>query len=188
MKAIIKNQVSNAVNYGGQKELVSTWNVIGKIKGELKTVVTARCYMGRSRSASTVYASVWIHGDDIYTSGHGSAGGYGYHKESAAIDDAITSAGIELYGSAYADKDGMVRDSIPNPNFSQQEMDKAYEISAAEGNKYLHANPRSLYVRVKEKTKNRTNISGVGSAAIECALLAIAKSAGAKGKLLITTN
>ena len=31
-----------------------------------------------------------------------SAGGYGYHKESAALDSAIKSAGIELYGSNYS--------------------------------------------------------------------------------------
>lgn len=51
------------------------------------------------RSASVVYCSVWIrqpgHGSPSFA-GHGSAGGYGYHKESAALEAAMHSAGIKL--------------------------------------------------------------------------------------------
>jgi hypothetical protein len=58
--------------------------------------------MGRSPSASVVYASVWAFGNGKDSvSGYGTAGGYGYHKESAAIANAINSAGIELYGDPY---------------------------------------------------------------------------------------
>ena len=93
MKATIGKNVSNAVNYKGQKELVKSYNVI---TDTLREIIIARCYMGRSASASTVYASIWIQPSGIYTSGKGKAGGYGYHKESAAIADAIESAGITL--------------------------------------------------------------------------------------------
>lgn len=56
-----------------------------------------RCYMGRSASASVVYAVLWVRcADGHWTSGSGHAGGYGYHKESAAIADAISSAGVTL--------------------------------------------------------------------------------------------
>lgn len=55
-----------------------------------------RCWMGRSRNASVVYCTVWVWADRLYTSGHGTAGGYGYHKESAALGEAIRSAGIKL--------------------------------------------------------------------------------------------
>jgi hypothetical protein len=59
------------------------------------TVIDARIYMGRSSQASTVYASVWIHTrNGVHMGGHGSAGGYGYHKESAALYDAFDSAGV----------------------------------------------------------------------------------------------
>jgi len=98
MRAKINGEVLNGKNYGGDKELVSAYTVLGKVKGELREVVVVRCYMGRSRNAGTVYASVWVHGDK-HCAGHGSAGGYGYHKESAAIGSAISDAGIELYGS-----------------------------------------------------------------------------------------
>lgn len=145
MKAIIRTQEQNA-RQPDNKEMVSTYDVVGTIDGKLRSVVTARCYMGRSSSASVVYACLWVHGKDVYTSGKGNAGGWGYHKESAAIDSAIRSAGIELYGSPYG-----------------AERDKA-------------------------NAKKQTSISGVGSAAIEDALLAIAKAAGGRGRMLIVRN
>ena len=93
MKATLGNAVNNAINYGYKKEMIRTYNVI---TDGLKEIITARCYMGRSASASTVYASIWINASDVHTSGKGKAGGYGYHKESAAIGAAIESAGITL--------------------------------------------------------------------------------------------
>lgn len=102
MKAILtKPGVTNGKNFEDTKELVSAYSVVGTIRGEQREIVTARCYMGRSKQSSVVYASLWVHGDANYCSGHGSAGGWGYHKESAAIGDAIGSAGIELYGDVY---------------------------------------------------------------------------------------
>lgn len=113
-KFTAKTCLSNAKNYSQEKELVSRYLVIDK-KTE-KVLIDCRCYMGRSSNSSQVYASIWINslkplGDDAegfatYTSGCGMAGGYGYHKESAAIDDAISSAGFTLFGSAsgYDDK------------------------------------------------------------------------------------
>ena len=93
MLATIGKQVSNAVNYGDKKELIKTFNLI---TDELKEIITVRCYMGRSAGASAVYASVWINTSEVHTSGKGKAGGYGYHKESAAVAEAIKSAGITL--------------------------------------------------------------------------------------------
>lgn len=60
-------------------------------------VVDARFYMGRSASASVVRCVVYINTrDGRYYSGRGSAGGGGYHKESAALDDALASAGVKM--------------------------------------------------------------------------------------------
>lgn len=95
--ATLRSIEGNANNYGNKKELVGAYSVVGTLKGQLKEIVCCRSYMGRSRSASTVYASVWVKlQSGEWTSGKGSAGGYGYHKESAAIGYAIASAGIEL--------------------------------------------------------------------------------------------
>ena len=93
MKATIKELAGNGKNYGHKKELIQTFNVI---TDTLKEIITVRCYMGRSASASVVYASIWVYGPEHFASGTGKAGGYGYHKSSAAIGDAIKSAGIEL--------------------------------------------------------------------------------------------
>lgn len=107
-KFTAKTWQSNAKNYSQEKELVSRYLVIDK-KTE-RVIIDCRCYMGRSSNSTQVYASIWINsnkplcedeeGFTTYTSGHGAAGGYGYHKESAAIDDAISSAGFTLFGSA----------------------------------------------------------------------------------------
>jgi len=108
MTAVIPTRnISNARNYSGEKETTCRYIVIGKVKGKLQSVVEARMYMGRSKDATTVYCSLWVHGGDVYCSGSGKAGGYGYHKESTALAAAISSAGIELYGSNYSflDKD-----------------------------------------------------------------------------------
>lgn len=108
MKAVFTKECSNAINHGGKMETVDQFILIDK-KTE-KQIVVARTYMGRGRSASQVKASIWV---DLsskkkpagweygHTSGAGCAGGCGYDKASTAIADAIESAGIELYGTAY---------------------------------------------------------------------------------------
>jgi hypothetical protein len=97
IKAQIVKKAENA-RRPDNKELVSAYSLVVRLpSGEMREVVTARCYMGRSASASVVHAVLWVRcADGHWTSGSGSAGGWGYHKESAAIADAIKSAGIEL--------------------------------------------------------------------------------------------
>lgn len=97
IKATIVKKAENAKRLDN-KELVSAYSLIARLpSGELREVITARCYMGRSASASVVHAVLWVRcADGEWTSGSGSAGGYGYHKESAALADAVRSAGIEL--------------------------------------------------------------------------------------------
>lgn len=94
--------VSNAKNDNQKMELVSYYTLIDK-KTE-KTVIDCRLYMGKSASASVVHCSLWIRSTErngFESSGRGTASGYGYHKESAAVASAISSAGIELFGSPY---------------------------------------------------------------------------------------
>lgn len=96
MKAVFTAEMDNAVNQAHKMETVSQYKIIDK-KSE-RCVVDARVYMGRSAGASQVKASVWVslsgkNTPDGWkygsTSGTGSAGGYGYDKESTAIVDAI---------------------------------------------------------------------------------------------------
>ena len=109
MKATIGKQVSNAINYGDKKELIKTFNVV---TDGLKEVITVRCYMGRSAGASAVYAAIWVNTRGYYSSGKGKAGGYGYHKASAAVADAISSAGITLDTNISGVGDGAIKESL----------------------------------------------------------------------------
>lgn len=67
-----------------------------------RCIVTARLYWPGD---VTCYASIWIRGQNglmhSYGRGQGKAGGYGYHKPSAALADAINDAGITLHGDVY---------------------------------------------------------------------------------------
>ena len=162
MKAKITMQVSNARNYSGEKEIVSKYIVLGFINGAQKEIVDARAYMGRSRNSSTVYASIWVHGGEVHTSGKGSAGGYGYHKESAAIGSAISDAGIELYGDVY--------DSDCRWNYAEKRENTPAEIAKIK----------------RAQNKKRTYINGVGDSAIKSALLAIAKAAGGRRLTIVS--
>ena len=158
MKAKIIEQVHKAKNYGGEKETVSKYVVLAKTAqcNELREIVDCRVYMGRSRNSSTVYASIWVHAADFYTSGTGTAGGYGYHKESAAIQSAITSAGIELYGD--------VCGSDCQWNYEEKRENTPREIAAIK----------------RRLDKRRAHIGGVVDSAIRSALEAIARAAGAR--------
>ena len=97
IKAHITKKAENAKR-PDNKELVSAYSLVVRLpSGDMREVITVRCYMGRSASASVLHAVMWVCcADGHWASGSGSAGGWGYHKESAAIADAIKSAGIEL--------------------------------------------------------------------------------------------
>jgi hypothetical protein len=136
MKAVSHCEMNNGKNYHGERELHEAYSVVAVIKGELKEVVTARIYVGRSRQSERVYASIWVHGPRFATAGNGWAGGWGYHKVSAALQEAISSAGIVLQND--------------------------------EG--------------------KRTAIDGCGDSAMRNALEAIARAAGARGKLMLVTH
>ena len=95
MKALIGSPVSNAKNLGGDKEMTATLNVVVVKDRKIHEPITVRWYMGRSRDAQNVLCSVWIKGDR-WNSGHGVAGGYGYHKKSEAFARALDDANISL--------------------------------------------------------------------------------------------
>ena len=108
MQATINNkEARNAYNYAPDKETMQTYKLVTPCAtGEIVTPVDVRIYMARSRSASTVYCSIWVWGKEsgVYVSGKGKAGGYGYHKASAAMQDALRSAEITLHGDQYCEE------------------------------------------------------------------------------------
>ena len=75
-------------------------------------IVTARFYWPGRDGASNCYCCVWIHGDNVHGSGSGKAGGYGYHKESAALAEAFSCAGVVLSEDIGGRGDSAMRDAI----------------------------------------------------------------------------
>jgi hypothetical protein len=86
--------------------LAGSGSLVAMRNGELMEVITVRTYYNPKGSGmQPVRASVWITpatdtGKD-WPNGRGDAGGCGYHKESAAIAEAIDNAGILLWGEPY---------------------------------------------------------------------------------------
>ena len=108
-----KTDVSNALNMGDKKETIKQMVLVTHKAGEFKEPITVRWYMSRSGDgASPVYCSLWVRCSPYYVSGCGVAKGYGYHKPSAAFQEACDSAGIELSQPVDGRGDSMVRDAL----------------------------------------------------------------------------
>jgi hypothetical protein len=58
----------------------------------IRTVINCRLYATEYR----VYCCIWVHVDGPGIGGSGFAGGWGYHKASVAVSEAITAAGYTL--------------------------------------------------------------------------------------------
>jgi len=112
MTATITNPQRNGRNHADKKETVRTLKLVAYSKGELHNPITIRWYMGRSNSASTVYCSIWCHNKHVDCAGNGSASGWGYHKESAALGYAIQNAGIKLDKSIDGVGDSAIREAV----------------------------------------------------------------------------
>ena len=96
MKIDIKNLTDsgNVAKYRKEKGFYRQISMVDSRDGT--QIVQARFYWPGRDGASNCYCCVWIHGDDLHGSGGGKAGGYGYHKESAALEEALSAAGIRM--------------------------------------------------------------------------------------------
>lgn len=65
-------------------------------------------------TGNTNSACLWINDNksEIHTSGSGSAGGYGYHRPSAAAAEAIRNAGIELDADISGRGNSAIEDAV----------------------------------------------------------------------------
>ena len=110
---LTKTDCQNARNMADKKETVMQMILIAHKAGEFTEPVTVRWYMSRSGvGASPVYCSVWVHCSPHHVSGRGVARGGGYHKPSAAFQEACDSAGIELSQPVDGRGDGAVREAL----------------------------------------------------------------------------
>lgn len=78
----------------------------GFLRGEQLAIV--RVYWPREQA----FACVWLHTKDAYAIGKGKAGGYGYCKESAAIDQALRDAGLQLEHSIHGVGQSAIKEAL----------------------------------------------------------------------------
>lgn len=62
--------------------------------------------------AQTAYCALWVSGEKVYNQGTGRAGGGGYCKESAAVGDAIDSAGWDLDGNIHGVGETAIKEAL----------------------------------------------------------------------------
>lgn len=55
---------------------------------------------------------LWVRSEGNHTQGSGKAGGYGYHRPSAAVDQAIRNAGFTLSASITGVGDSAIREAL----------------------------------------------------------------------------
>ncbi len=97
MKATLPTQGASNARQLDKKEVVQKYHAIALFGGDMRKIIDCRLYMSRSGDGTgPVYCSVWILGGEHWTSGRGTASGYGYHKVSAAVSSALSSAGVIL--------------------------------------------------------------------------------------------
>lgn len=115
LKAVLGKEVTAGKRFDDTKETCGSYTLVAATRNDkiptgfqFDHPVRVTIYCGRSRSASTVWATIRAGNDTFHCSGSGSASGYGYCKRSAAVDAAINAAKIELFGSAYTGQGGQV--------------------------------------------------------------------------------
>ena len=114
-------EYDNAKGLSRAKEMIRAASVViladapaTVLRQEIRELVVARWYKGRSAGASRIYCSVWVrsHGENRMRTGHGWANGGGHHKASAALDSALESAGITLSEAIAGRGDGAIWDGL----------------------------------------------------------------------------
>lgn len=84
-KSNVAKWIRDRIEHGFYKE-------IAIIRDERSTPCRFRFY----NTGQTIHCIAWISGSEHYASGYGKASGYGYCKESAAMESAIIDSGIAM--------------------------------------------------------------------------------------------
>jgi len=96
IKSINPKDGIQAAKHRKENHFIESFILLAVYKGNLKEVAEMRIYGTNAMN----YACFWLHSyrneTTVYANGSGSAGGYGYHRPSAAADTAFRTAGIEI--------------------------------------------------------------------------------------------
>lgn len=106
-----QQKMNTTIREREEKNIQHGYKAIGISKdGKLWELVDLRI----GQTATTAYACVWLHvaGYGTYAHGSGKAGGYGYHRSSAAAESAFRSAGMIFNQSFSGCGDTMTREAV----------------------------------------------------------------------------
>lgn len=78
--------------------------------GEARTIATTRIY--RSATGARNYCGFWLNAGSHHAAAIGKAAGYGYHRPSAALEDALSRAGIVCDDTIGGCGESAMRDAI----------------------------------------------------------------------------
>lgn len=108
MKAIYKDFYGK-INRSHRKEkhFLSEYSAFIIENNSVKNVAVCRIYGTQAMN----YACIWFH-TGTHTAGSGSAGGYGYHRPSAAAEIAFKSAGFKLSEDIAGRGDGAIQKAL----------------------------------------------------------------------------
>lgn len=85
---------------GHRKEGKCFFNTVSIISLADKPVFNGRVYPKIEArfygTGNMNFCCLWVHTEPVHTQGSGSAGGYGYHRPSAAFSEAVRNAGFTL--------------------------------------------------------------------------------------------
>jgi hypothetical protein len=76
--------------------------------GEIFNAINCRFYGTQAKN----YCCLWFNNGEKWASGSGSSGGYGYHRPSAAAEEALRSAGVQLTEHISGRGDSAIKDSL----------------------------------------------------------------------------
>lgn len=98
MKVTKLNAQTKMINRNHRKEnaFAKEYKAVAIVENEIIEVLTCRVYATNARH----YCCIWLH-SDLYLSSSAYAGGYGYHRESAAISEALENMGFEFDKNFY---------------------------------------------------------------------------------------
>lgn len=110
IKALNAKDAINAKAHRKEKNFMEEYIGLAVVNGKIKTVVNLRTYGTQARNT----VCLWFHNEGwtISGSGSGSAGGYGYHRPSAAASEAFKKAGVELSVDINGRGDTAMKDAV----------------------------------------------------------------------------
>lgn len=96
------------INHRKEGNAFYSFSIIDLDAGKESAVI--RLYY--SKSGARNYACLWVHEEEFYSSGSDYAGGYGYHRPSAAAHGAFKNAGITLAKPIDGRGDSAIEDAM----------------------------------------------------------------------------